>query len=129
MVDYWQKGYLGDKMSQAISNDDMVAMFADGKAAMMIDGTWATGTLLNTYPNCNWDIDLMPELREGVGRVFPLATGRHLHDQRPTPRTPDAAAAVLNYLYTSMDRHIASVEEGNWQPLPGQGLRHRALHR
>jgi raffinose/stachyose/melibiose transport system substrate-binding protein len=117
MVDYWQKGYLGDKMSQAISNDDMVAMFADGKAAMMIDGTWATQTLLNTYPNCNWDIDVMPELREGVGRVFPLATGGVFMINANT-KNPDAAAEVLNYLFTSMDRHIASVEEGNWQPYP-----------
>lgn len=117
MVDYWQKGYLGEKMSQAISNDDMVAMFADGKAAMMIDGTWATQTLLNTYPNCNWDIDVMPELREGVGRVFPLATGGAFMINANT-KNPDAAAEVLNYLFTSMDRHIASVEEGNWQPYP-----------
>lgn len=117
MVDFWQKGYLGERMSQALSNDDMVAMFADGKAAMMIDGTWATGTLLNTYPDCNWDIDLMPELREGVGRVFPLATGG-AYMINANSSSPDAAADVLNYLFTSMDRHIASVEEGNWQPYP-----------
>ncbi len=117
MVDYWQKGYLGEKMSQAISNDDMIAMFADGKAAMMIDGTWATQDLLNTYPDCNWDIDLMPELREGVGRVFPLATGGVFAINSNT-KYPDAAAELLNYLFTSMDRHIRSVEVANWQPYP-----------
>ncbi len=117
MVDYWQAGYLGDKMSQALSNDDMIAMFANGQAAMMIDGTWGTGTLLNTYPDCNWDLELMPEMREGVGRVFPLATGG-AYMINANSKNPDAAAEVLNYLFTSTDRHIASVEEGNWQPYP-----------
>jgi len=117
MVRHWQEGYLGERMSQALSNDDMVAMFADGKAAMMIDGTWAVGDLLNTYPECNWNIDIMPELREGVGRIFPLATGG-AYMINANSKNPDAAAELLNYLFTSMDRHIESVEEGNWQPYP-----------
>ena len=75
MVDWWQKGYIGDKKSQALTGDDMVSLFASGKAAMMIDGTWASNSLITTYPDCNWDVEVMPEIHDGTGRILPLATG------------------------------------------------------
>ena len=118
MVDWWQAGYIGDRKSQAITNADMVALFANGQAAMMVDGTWATSELLNVYPSCNWVIDLMPELRPGVGRFFPIATGGALCVNSAS-RYQDFAAEVLNWiLIGSKDRHIASVREANWQPYP-----------
>jgi ABC-type glycerol-3-phosphate transport system substrate-binding protein len=117
MVDYWQAGYIGDKKSQAITNDDMVALFANGQAAMMVDGTWATGQLLAVYPDCNWDIELMPELRPGVGRYFPLATGG-AYAVNNACADKDFAAEVLNWIFTSMDRHLANVREAGGQPYP-----------
>jgi ABC-type glycerol-3-phosphate transport system substrate-binding protein len=117
MVDWWQAGYIGDKKSQAITNDDMVALFANGQAAMMVDGTWATGALLAVYPGCNWEIALMPELRPGAGRYFPLATGG-AYSINANCSDKDFAAEVLNWIFTSMDRHLANVKEGNGQPYP-----------
>jgi ABC-type glycerol-3-phosphate transport system substrate-binding protein len=117
MVDWWQAGYIGDKKSQAITNDDMVALFANGQAAMMVDGTWATGQLLAVYPSCNWEIALMPELRPGVGRYFPLATGG-AYSINSNCADKDFAAEALNWIFTSIDRHLANVKEGNGQPYP-----------
>jgi raffinose/stachyose/melibiose transport system substrate-binding protein len=117
MIDWWQAGYIGDKKSQAITNDDMVALFANGQAAMMVDGTWAAGGLLNVYPNCNWEIALMPELRPGVGRYFPLATGG-AYAINSACADKDFAVEVLNWIFDSKDRHIANVKDGNGQPYP-----------
>jgi raffinose/stachyose/melibiose transport system substrate-binding protein len=117
MVDWWQAGYIGDKKTQAITTDDMVALFANGQAAMMLNGTWATGDLLNTYPGCNWDIDLMPELRPGVGRYFPLAVGGS-YAINTACADKDFAAEVLNWIFTSTDRHSAHVKEAAGQPYP-----------
>lgn len=117
MVDWWKKGYIGDKKSQSITTDDINAFFADGKAAMMINGTWAATSLTSTYPETNWKIILMPELREGVGRILPIATGG-CFAINANSKYPDISAEVMDWFFTSMDRHIRSVEVGNMQPYP-----------
>lgn len=117
MVDWWKEGYLGDCKSQAITNDDMVAMFARGEAAMMINGTWAVTDLMNVFPDCNWSLDLMVELNEEAGRVFPLATGG-CYVINASAKYPDACAAVLNHFFTDTEMHMNGVEYANWQPYP-----------
>lgn len=117
MVDWWKEGYLGDKKSQAITNDDMTAMFARGEAAMMINGTWAVTDLMNVFPDCNWSLDLMVELNPEAGRVFPLATGG-CFVVNANSKNPDACVEVLNYLFSDTEMHMAGVEYANWQPYP-----------
>lgn len=116
MVDWWQEGWLGDKASQSIANEDMLAFFAEGRAAMMIDGTWASNQLLATYPDCNWDSEMMPQ-KEEIGEILPFATGGG-YSINANSKNPDLAAEVLNYLFTSLDRHYQSINEAGYQPYP-----------
>lgn len=117
MVGWWQEGYLGDNASQSITNEDMMAFFAEGRAGMMINGTWASNQLLATYPDCNWQADMMPELRDGVGQILPFATGGG-YAINANSKNPDLAAEILNYLFTSTDRHYKSIAEAGYQPYP-----------
>lgn len=117
MVNWWKAGYIGDNASQSITNEDMLAFFAEGRAGMMIDGTWASGQLLVTYPDCNWQADMVPELRSGVGQILPFATGGG-YAINASSKNPDLAAEILNYLFTSEDRHYQSITEANYQPYP-----------
>lgn len=118
MVDWWQKGYIGDKKSQALTGDDMVSLFANGKAAMMIDGTWASNSLITTYPDCKWDVEVMPEIHDGSGRILPLATGGCFAVNKSC-KDPDFAAEVLNWIYTgNLETHIRGVVEAGFQPFP-----------
>ncbi|SHO46073.1 extracellular solute-binding protein [Anaerocolumna xylanovorans] len=116
MVDWWKNGWIGDKASQSVTNEDMLAFFAEGKAAMMIDGTWASNQLLATYPDCNWDSEMMPA-KEGIGPILPFATGGG-YAINANSDNPDLAAEVLNYLFTSLDRHYQSIREAGYQPYP-----------
>ncbi|MEA5029995.1 hypothetical protein SDC9_74303 [bioreactor metagenome] len=117
MVDWWKAGYIGDRKSQSITTTDMIAFFAEGRAGMMIDGTWASGQLVATYPECNWQAEMVPELRNGVGTVLPFATGGG-YAINANSKNPDKAAEVLNYLFTSWDRHYKSIREASYQPYP-----------
>lgn len=118
MTDWWQKGYISDKKSQALTLDDMVSLFANGQAAMMIDGTWASNSLITTYPDCNWDVEVMPEIKDGVGRILPLATGGCFAINRSC-KDPAFAAEVLNWIYTgNLESHISGVVEAGFQPFP-----------
>lgn len=116
MVDWWTEGWLGDNASQSITNEDMMAFFAEGRAAMMINGTWASNQLNTTYPDCNWDSEMMPKDPE-IGSILPFATGGG-YSINANSKNPDLAAEVLNYLFTSMDRHYASINEAGYQPYP-----------
>lgn len=116
MVDWWKEGWLGDNASQSITNEDMMAFFAEGRAAMMINGTWASNQLLATYPDCNWDSEMLPEDKEH-GPILPFATGGG-YAINANSKNPDLAAEVLNYLFTSLDRHYQSINEAGYQPYP-----------
>ncbi|HIU75026.1 MAG TPA: extracellular solute-binding protein [Candidatus Pelethocola excrementipullorum] len=116
MVDWWQEGWLGDKASQSITNEDMMAFFAEGRSAMMINGTWASNQLLATYPDCNWDSEMMPQ-KEDIGEILPFATGGG-YAINANSKNPELAAEVLNYLFTSLDRHYQSINEAGYQPYP-----------
>jgi raffinose/stachyose/melibiose transport system substrate-binding protein len=116
MLDWWNKGWIGDKKSQSITTSDMVSFFASGKAAMMIDGTWASSLLVATYPDCNWDSQMMPADPE-IGPILPFATGGG-YAINANSKNPDAAAEIMNYLFTSEDRYYASINEASYQPYP-----------
>lgn len=116
MVTWWKEGWLGDNASQTITNEDMLAFFAEGRAAMMINGTWASSQLLATYPDCNWDSEMMPQ-DETIGEILPFATGGG-YAINANSSNPDLAAEVLNYLFTSLDRHYQSINEAGYQPYP-----------
>lgn len=83
---------------------------------MMIDGTWASNQLLATYPDCNWDSEMMPQ-KEEIGEILPFATGGG-YSINANSKNPDLAAEVLNYLFTSLDRHYQSINEAGYQPYP-----------
>ena len=83
---------------------------------MMIDGTWASNQLLATYPDCNWDSEMMPQ-KEEIGEILPFATGGG-YSINANSKNPDLAAEVLNYLFTLLDRHYQSINEAGYQPYP-----------
>lgn len=116
MIDWWQNGYITEKNSMAVTMSDAMTFFASGKAAMMITGTWTLGDLTVTYPDVNWKACLLPT--DGVHKdIFPLATaGGYAINAKC--ENPDLAAEVLNYLFTSEERHYAHVNEAGGQPYP-----------
>ena len=83
---------------------------------MMIDGTWASNQLIATYPDCNWDSEMMPQ-KEDIGEILPFATGGG-YSINANSKNPDLAAEVLNYLFTSLDRHYQSINEAGYQQYP-----------
>lgn len=71
--DFWNEGYLSDKKSHAVSQEDSQQLFATGKAAMRVDGTWSLASDLKTdfeigyAPVPSWKKDGQPVIPLGVG--------------------------------------------------------------
>ena len=59
---------------------------------------------------------MMPQ-KEDIGESLPFATGGG-YSINANSKNPDLAAEVLNYLFTSLDRHYQSINEAGYQPYP-----------
>lgn len=116
LIDWWQAGYITEKNSMSITQGDAVSFFGTGKAAMFMWGTWGLSDMTNNYADTNWKAVLMPT--DGThGEIFPLATAG-CYAINAKCEDPDLAAEVLNYLFTSVDRQYAYVNEAGGQPYP-----------
>jgi raffinose/stachyose/melibiose transport system substrate-binding protein len=75
---FWNKGYVSDKKSHAISQEDGTQLLATGKAAMRLDGTWSLASDLETdfevgyAPFPSWKEDGKPVIPLGVGAGFQI---------------------------------------------------------
>ena len=59
----------------------------------------------------------MPELRDGVGQIFPLAAGG-CYAINANAENPDFAAEVLNNMFTDVERNMTAVREAGFEPYP-----------
>jgi raffinose/stachyose/melibiose transport system substrate-binding protein len=114
---WWDEGYIMDQASQSATTDDEIAFLGDGRAVMAISGTWMGNQLVQSYPDCNWNFELMPVLNDSVGSIFPLAVGES-YVINGNSKNADICAAILNFLYTDMDTFYAAVNGGALQPFP-----------
>ncbi|WHY02706.1 extracellular solute-binding protein [Neobacillus sp. DY30] len=94
--DFWNNGYLSDKKSHAISQEDSMQLFAQGKAAMKLDGTWSLASDLQTgfdigyAPFPSWDPNGKPVIPLGVGGGLVInAKSKH----------KDQVAELLSYFF------------------------------
>jgi raffinose/stachyose/melibiose transport system substrate-binding protein len=71
--DFWNAGYVTDKKSHAISQEDSNQLFLNGKAAMRLDGTWSLAADnepdfdIGFAPFPSWKADGVPVIPLGVG--------------------------------------------------------------
>jgi raffinose/stachyose/melibiose transport system substrate-binding protein len=99
---------------------DYQTNFCQGRAAMMISGTWDFN-FIDSYCNdlgikLNWDWMPIPALREGVEPTFDLAIGNSLSINARSEHA-DATAEVLNWLMNDPARALeqsAVFSFGEW---------------
>jgi raffinose/stachyose/melibiose transport system substrate-binding protein len=94
----WQKGYINDKQSHAISLEDAWGLFNNGKAAMKMEGTWATSRLTTSPPPFKTDFFVMPAWRDSVKANYPMALGESSGINSKSAH-PKEAAEFLDWLY------------------------------
>lgn len=116
--DYWQAGYINDRQSYAISNDDANTLFYTGMATMKACGSWFYGMALS---NCevNYDVALFPMLRDDVPYALPMGIGcSYTINAACSEKEADACAEFINFMLTRKDLHIQQVVEYGLNPLP-----------
>lgn len=115
MVDWWQKGYIGDQKSQGITLGDAEAMFTTGQSPIHMAGTWTVGGV--AFDDFDWVSASLPELNEGMGVVTPLGVGG-AYCINANSDYQDECAEVLNYLFTHVELNMKGVEEAGFAAYP-----------
>ena len=116
--DLWQAGYINDRQSFAISNDDAHTLFYTGMATMKACGSWFYGMAMS---NCEvpYDVALFPTLRDDVDYALPMGIGCcYTINAACTQEEADACAEFINFMLTRTDLHIRQVVECGLNPLP-----------
>ncbi len=125
MKQYFDKGWFNGGVKQYFvgTEPQFDANFGQGKAAMNMDGTWAFQNWPNYFGskanNANeWDWFPIPSLRDEVStNVYALATGGTISINARS-KAPDAAAAYLDWLYSTPKRVTAELADLALEPLP-----------
>jgi raffinose/stachyose/melibiose transport system substrate-binding protein len=121
LVDMWQKGYISNKQSAAITIDNATTLFLSKKAAMKMEGTWLLSGLIDKKPGFDWGMFQMPAWRDGVKANFPLALGDATGINKNT-KHPDQVAQFLDFL-NRPDVIKSMIPRGQFHPVNGVDVR------
>ncbi len=113
--DMWQKGWINDKKSHAISDEDSNALFYSGQAPMRMTGSWALGIFAGKT-DFTYSAVPFPSLNDGVPASLPLGIGGVTAINANTEHA-DICFEFIASQYENPELHAQAVAEGH-QPLP-----------
>ncbi|MFD2612456.1 ABC transporter substrate-binding protein [Paenibacillus gansuensis] len=95
-TDFWKAGNLSDKKSHSISQEDSMQLFATGRAAMRLDGTWSLASGIET----DFEVGFapFPSWKEDGEPVIPLGVGGGLV-MNAKSKHKDEVAKLLTYFF------------------------------
>jgi raffinose/stachyose/melibiose transport system substrate-binding protein len=102
------------KTYYSLKSEDSYSLMAEGKALMMINGTWSFRTLLPEFKETGqeWDWVKTPTWRPGVEQVYDLSVGESLCLSAKST-SPDSAAQVIDWLFSDRKRAAQLAEIHN----------------
>ena len=116
LKDMWQKGWISDKNSHAISDNDASALWYSGMAATRMTGTWAISDFSRNVP-FSYSAVAFPAMNDEVTAAVPIGAGGCVAINADT-KSPDECFAFLKFMFTeNAENQALAVAEGA-QPLP-----------
>ncbi|MBB3128522.1 raffinose/stachyose/melibiose transport system substrate-binding protein [Paenibacillus rhizosphaerae] len=94
--EFWNAGYVTDKKSQAISQEDSSQLFLNSKAAMRLDGTWSLAA--DNEPDFDIGFAPFPSWKQDGEPIIPLGVGGGLVINAKSEHK-DEVAELLNYFF------------------------------
>ncbi|GHO87310.1 ABC transporter substrate-binding protein [Dictyobacter formicarum] len=124
MNKYFQKGWFGGGVKQYFTNkfDTIDTAFAQGKAAVDLEGSWAFQNWPNFFDGkmtkMDYDWAPIPALRSGLpDNIFALGIGSTLSINAKS-KAADAAAKYMDWLFTTPQRVTNAMGAIGSEPLP-----------
>lgn len=114
--DMWQAGWITDKKSHAVSQDDANALFYNQSAAMAMTGTWNLGTFGEQIKDFEYTAIPFPALSKDVPPTICMGAGGVVAINANT-KYPDECFEFINFLFNNDKLQAQAVSDG-LQPLP-----------
>ena len=67
--DFYQNGYMSKELISMTQADMCASLFATGRSAMMVAGSWLTTNIQNENPNLNYDVVLFPTNKDATSLI------------------------------------------------------------
>jgi len=74
----WDLGFIANKDASAITYNERWTLFGEGKAAMVMEGTWGFGGVSSFFPKINYGIAQLPMWNPLVETITPIGVGEVL---------------------------------------------------
>ncbi len=108
----WDKGYINQGQSGAITNDEARTFFQNGQAVFSTEGTWLT--LENFAPGTlefEWGCTKWPSMKDGIPASGSAGIGAVMAINENTEQA-DLCAELINYFYSDEQRLADAVATG-----------------
>lgn len=115
----WQKGWITEKQSAALTTQDSWGLWQDRRAAMKLEGTWAFNNAFRLSEGFDWDWAPIPELEPGIVPPVTIGIGTSIALNAKTTY-PDQAATFLDFLFSNPKRAgqiIDAAKGAFWLPI------------
>lgn len=113
--DMWQRGWINERSSHAISGADSDALFMGQLAAMRLTGTWTLSNF-RAIEDFQYGMTLFPSLREGLPPAMPLGSGGAIGINAASD-VIEESWEILRFWFERTDLMLEAVASGE-QPLP-----------
>ena len=67
--DFYQKGYMSKELISMTQADMCASLFATGKSAFMVGGTWLTANIANENPDLNYGVVTFPNYKNAASPI------------------------------------------------------------
>ena len=108
----WDAGYINDKKSGAITNDEARTLFANGKAVFNFEGPWI---ILGDGQYQEWDFEwgqcAWPSMKDGVPAGSAISLGEAM-GVNAASEVSDLCIEMMEDFYSNPERMAAAVAEG-----------------
>jgi raffinose/stachyose/melibiose transport system substrate-binding protein len=74
----WDLGFIADKDASAITYNEHWTLFGEGRAAMVMEGTWGFGGVSSFFPHINYGVTQLPMWNPLVETITPIGVGEVL---------------------------------------------------
>lgn len=103
----WDLGFIANKDASAITYNEHWTLFGEGKAAMVMEGTWGFGGVSTFFPNINYGIAQLPMWNPLVETITPIGVGEVM-GIHATTKYPELCEEFLASLCAPTSEKVAS---------------------
>lgn len=110
-AELWQSGFLSDKQAMSLSVSDARGLFAQGRAMLLLEGTWTMRSIGSWAQSLQWDAAPAPMWNPTVRKALAIGAGEISVINAKGPNRDDAAKVEDAFFFGSKDSILSFADK------------------